>query len=64
MEKKTKEKLPFNWTFCCRQICSLDASPIVRVRAQFSNPKVPASTEESLGHGMDIGSGAGVTHIL
>lgn len=54
----------FNWTLWCRQICPLDASTIVRVRAQFSNPKVPASTEESVGHGMDIGGGAGATHIL
>lgn len=63
-KEEKKKKLPFNWTFWCRQICSLDASTIVRVRAQFSNPKVPTSTEESVSDRMDISCGAGATCIL
>ena len=42
----------------------MDASAIVRIRTQFSNPKVPTSTEESPSHNVDIGCGTGATYIF
>lgn len=54
----------FDWIFCCREICFMDASTVVRIRTQFSNPKVSASTEESPSHYIYIGCGTGDTYIF
>lgn len=48
----------------CREVCSMDASAVVCLRSELSNPEIPTGSEESVCNGVGISSGFGAPRIF